>query len=83
MERGVDAKSAKSAMIGRGRRPQGDPTKLVQHSFGVWIAGTPCDQFYDLRDAIAAAQFVKRDNPKLAVVVSDFRTRKLMVEIEV
>ena len=82
MERRVGDKAPTPATGGRGRRPQGGLPKLIQCPFEVWIDGAPCDRFYDVRDAIAAARAVKRDNPKLAVVVSDMRTRKLVVEIE-
>lgn len=57
------------------------PTKLVQCPFVVCLNGAADDWFYDVRDALAVARAIKRDNPSAAVIVTDTRTRKLVIDI--
>ncbi len=56
-------------------------SKLVDCPFEVRIDGLSHDQFYDLRDAIASARAVKRSRPSSAIVVTDARTEKLLLEV--
>ena len=57
-------------------------TKLVECPFEVRIDCVLRDQFYDVRDATAAARTAKRNNRNSTVVVTDARTGKLVIEVE-
>jgi hypothetical protein len=48
----------------------------------VCVDGVLHDQFYDLRDAAAAARSAKRSYPGSTVTVTDARTRKLVIQID-
>ena len=50
--------------------------------FEVRIDGVLHDHFYDVRDAMASAKTAKRKKLSSTVVVTDVRTRKLVIEIE-
>lgn len=69
------------AVTEQGREKSPSSTKLVQCPFEVRANGTTYDQFYDVRDALVVARAVKRENPSAAVVVTDTRTSKLVIDI--
>jgi hypothetical protein len=47
--------------------PEVKPRKLVSCPYKVLVNGELTDQFYDVRDAIAAARGVKREHPNCQV----------------
>jgi hypothetical protein len=58
------------------------PSKLIECIFEVRIDGMAHDHFYDVRDAVASARPAKRNKLSAAVVVTDVRTGKLVIEVE-
>lgn len=58
------------------------PAKLIECPFVVRIDGVLHDQFYDVRDALAAARAAKRNKLSSTFVVTDARTGKLVIEVE-
>lgn len=56
--------------------------KLIPCPFTVFVDGQVRDQFYDARDAVAAARAIRKQNPAFDVVVTDTRTGRLKIEIE-
>ena len=57
-------------------------SKLIECPFEVCIDGRLHDQFYDVRDATAAARSAKQNYPASTVTVTDARTRRLVIQIE-
>jgi hypothetical protein len=58
------------------------PLKPIECPFVVRIDGATHDRFYDVSDAMASARAAKRDKRSAAVVVTDVRTGKLVIEVE-
>jgi hypothetical protein len=56
--------------------------KLIPCPYAVIVDGRVRDQFYDVRDAVAAARSTHRENPVSTVIVTDTRTGKLKIEID-
>lgn len=45
--------------------------RLVECPFDVRVNDATYDRFYDVRDALAVARTLKRENPSAVVIVSD------------
>jgi hypothetical protein len=58
------------------------PSKLIECPFAVRIDAALHDQFYDVRDAMAAARIAKRRNPTAVITIADVRTGKLLIEVQ-
>lgn len=56
--------------------------KLIPCPYAVIVDGRVRDQFYDVRDAVAAARSIRKQSPASDVVVTDTRTGKLKIEID-
>ena len=48
--------------------------KLIPCPYAVFVDGRIRDQFYDVRDAVAAARAIRKQNPSSEVIVTDTRT---------
>jgi hypothetical protein len=56
--------------------------KLIPCPYAVIVDGRVRDQFYDVRDAVAAARSIRKQSPASDVVVTDTRTGRLKIEID-
>jgi hypothetical protein len=57
------------------------PVRLVNCQYKVLLNGNIVDEFYDVRDAISAAQAEKAQNPNSQVTVSDEPSGRLIVQV--
>ncbi len=70
-------KSAELAGCGADRETR----KLVSCPYKVLVDGKAVDEFYDVRDAVAAGRIAKRKSSFSHVIVSDQPSGRLIVEI--
>jgi hypothetical protein len=78
-------KSEQSRSVGRSAAatPAGSSGgRVIPCPYVVIVDGQVRDQFYDVRDAVAAARAIRKQNPAFDVVVTDTRTGRLKIEIE-
>jgi hypothetical protein len=61
--------------------PRSKPQRLVSCPYKVLVNGVVVDEFYDVRDAIAAARAAKTKNPNSSIKVSDAPSGRLIVEV--
>jgi hypothetical protein len=62
-------------------RPSHLPTRLVNCAYKVLLNGKIIDEFYDVRDAIAAARLLKAKKLSGQVRVSDGPSGRLVIEV--
>jgi hypothetical protein len=82
MQADLDAQDQHQFASPRKRADRAQPSKLIKCPFEVRIDGALYDQFYDVRDALASARAAKRNKLGSTVVVTDVRTRKLVIEVK-
>jgi hypothetical protein len=70
-----------NASVLHGARPSVS-AKLVACPFEVRIDGAFHDHFYDVRDAIASARNAQREHLGSTIVVTDIKTKKLVIQID-